>query len=375
MTELALDGHAADPAWEQLRAKWLALLNGDGQGSIYQHPDVVRSMEKSGTCPVVFANQDHDELSFLAVLLRMKRRYRIVPGLPSLSLSLAKLLGNHVVGCHDEISLAPFLSMMSEVLSSGQVDQMLFEDLEVNSPLWKALANLRQTGVSVSYPCAPQPHWWIRFPKVPQDYWKKFSHKRRYNLRSSVKKLRHQVICYRSQQEVATFLEKAFHVSQKSWQTRRLGLRIENSFQERKYWESVATQGAYRSYILAQDAQPIAFMLGIQWQGTFVSEEIGYDPAHADFAPGTVLHFRVLEDLIASDTPAMVDFGFGDNVYKQVFGNHQTLSGPVLVSRRAWRPSLVIWSQRMRSKAGQVLRAGLRHSGGITTVRRLYRRR
>src|SRR5207237_3609270 len=112
---------------------------------------------------------------------------------------------------------------------------------------------------------------------------------------------------------------------------------------------------------------------GIQWEGTFVSEEIGYDPAYADFAPGTVLHFRVLEDLIARNTPAMADFGFGDNVYKQVFGNHHTLSGPVLLSRRSWRPLLVTWSERMRSKAGQALRAALKCSGALTTVRRLYR--
>ena len=39
-------------------------------------------MEKSRTNPVVFVRQDHDDFACLAVLLQMKRRYRILPGLP-----------------------------------------------------------------------------------------------------------------------------------------------------------------------------------------------------------------------------------------------------------------------------------------------------
>src|SRR5262249_52303843 len=184
----------------------------------------------------------------------------------------------------------------------------------------------------------------------------------------------HSLICYREKEEVPLFLDKAHQVSLRTWQSKRLGLRIENSPEVRKFWEGVASLGAMRSYVLEQDGRPLAFMLGIQWKGRFVSEEIGYDQDYAAFAPGKVLHFRLLDDLIARDTPALLDFGSGDNEYKRVFGNQQTMSGPALLVRRAWRPMAVAWLSRVRHRVGQRLRGGLLRVGLLSTVRKLLRR-
>src|SRR5207253_9536540 len=101
---------------------------------------------------------------------------------------------------------------------------------------------------------------------------------------------------------VGVFLEKAHEISKHSWQTKRLGIRINSTLEQRNFLEFLASQGALRSYVLEQNGRPLAFELGVQWQGCFVLEETGYDSSYSSYSPGTVLLFRILQDLIARDT-------------------------------------------------------------------------
>ncbi len=378
--KILLESFSDIPGLKQFRSDWMKCLDGDRGGVIYLHPDLIFSGKAQGRDGLVAivaqrGEQDSGEICCLAILRSFDKRISVIPGLSlHLALRARKLVSNRILGTNGHESLAAFIRAFAKILVDAEVDHILFEDIEVSSPLWDALENVLEPGVAVLYPTTPQPHWWIRFPDPAEDYWKKFSSRTRYNLRSRAKKLRHTITCYREREQVPLFLDKAHRVSLATWQSRKLGLRIRNSPEERKYWELVASHGALRSYVLEQDGCPLAFMLGIQWKGCFVSEEIGYDPAYAVSAPGTVLHFRIIEDLIADDTPASVDFGFGDSEYKRVFGNQQTMSGPVVMVRRALYPMGVAWLEQARRMMGGGVRASLNRLGLLSSVRRLSRR-
>jgi len=228
--------------------------------------------------------------------------------------------------------------------------------------------------VAVFYPDKPQPHWWIRFPEKPGEYWNQFSSKTRYNFRREAQKLKHSVTCFAEKESVPGFLEKAHEISKRSWQRKRLGLRIGNTLEERSFYEFLASQGALRSYVLELDGRPLAFGVGVQWKGCFILEETAYDSTYSSYSPGTVLLFRILQDLIARDTPRLVDFGFGDGEYKRLFANQQTVSGSVLLLPRRLRPMLAMWVERLRrgvSRGFRTASSGLRIS---SRLRRLYRR-
>jgi CelD/BcsL family acetyltransferase involved in cellulose biosynthesis len=170
-------------------------------------------------------------------------------------------------------------------------------------------------------------------------------------------------------------LTKAQLVSAKSWQTRRLGgLRIQNTPSALAYWQAIAHMGGFRSYLTEREGQPIAFVLGVQWNGRFIYEEPGYDPAFADLSPGMVILLRAIEELYARNTPKVFDFGFGHAEYKQILGSRMSQSGPVLLIRRGWKPAAVMGMERLRREAGAAARAMLRDSGLLETVRRMYRR-
>src|SRR5439155_10462813 len=134
------------------------------------------------------------------------------------------------------------------------------------------------------------------------------------------------------------------------------------------FYEFLASQGALRAYVLEQNERPLAFEVGVQWKGCFVLEETAYDSAYAPQSPGTVLLFRILQDLVARDTPRLVDFGFGDGEYNRLFANQQTVSGSVLLLPRRLRPMLAVWVERFRRSMSRGFRAA---SSGLRISSRL----
>ena len=60
--------------------------------------------------------------------------------------------------------------------------------------------------------------------------------------------------------------------------------------------------------------------MGTSYKGTFHSSFMGYDSAYQRYSPGSVLQIKVLEDL-CHDGIKELDFGLGDAMYKQRFGN------------------------------------------------------
>jgi hypothetical protein len=385
-----LDGGLLEPRWleqspgyptgETLVRMWMECLESDAAGSIYLHPRLLLSPQAmGGEVPLLYARsvQSGERLGSLGVLMSKIMPVKPLPGVPwVLRLRGYRLVGNQFLGEQDPQGLKAFVNKVAEFIASGAGDCVLFEDLEVDSPLWTLLSEegrRADSKVALFYPGQPQPHWWIRFPEKREEYWNHFSKKTRYNIRRSAKKLEHTLLCYRDPQDVPALLEKAHHVSTKSWQAKRRGLRVRNSRGERNFWSGIAACGGLRSYVLEQNGRPLAFVIGLQWGGCYTYEEIAYDRTYAEHSPGTVLLFRLLEDLIARDPPHLLDFGFGDGEYKHVFGNHQTQSGPMLLVRRGWRPLTVMRLRQLRTTLAIQLRAGIKRLG-LTGLRRLYRR-
>src|SRR5205085_7413098 len=120
----------------------------------------------------------------LAALAPKTRRVRLLPGLPlGLSLHGRRLIANQVLG-DDEAAAEAFVRALARWLRSAgsACDFVLFEDIEVDSPLWQALQREAARGeVAAYHPDHCQPHWWLHLPQNPQDYWKQFTGKTRYN--------------------------------------------------------------------------------------------------------------------------------------------------------------------------------------------------
>lgn len=366
---------------QPLRRDWQNQLARAGSGGIYLHPEWVLSLPDRDQS-VLYVGPHAPEgggASPCLALLRPKsihlgRRGRL-PGL--LSLHGFYLVRDQLLGETNGTGARAFVDDLIGWLDSRETraEFVLFEDTLVDSPLWKCLQEASKDGrAAVWYPYPPQAHYFIRFPDPPELYWKRFSGKARYNLRAAARKLPHRVIQYTRPEQVAEFLARANAISGRSWQGKRLGLRMQDSPESRREYGFLAAQGAWRSYILEHEDQPLAFQLGFQWNGCFMLEETGYVQAYAHQSPGSVLMFRVVEDLLAHQTPSLCDFGAGDGAYKRFYGTEQTVSGPVLLVRRSPRTRAVLGLHRLSRGAGRGLRTLLKGLRLHSYVRNLYRK-
>jgi CelD/BcsL family acetyltransferase involved in cellulose biosynthesis len=254
----------------------------------------------------------------------------------------------------------------------GKAESIVIEDLVVGSPLWEALTTPKLPGVDVFHPHEPQPHWWIEFPQQPLQYWDKFSTRLRGKFRQRATRLG-AVRCFRSVDQVPPFLAMAHEICANRRQARGSDMPVANSPRELAFWKLAAHHGGMRSYVLEHENRPVAFALAEQWNQRLVYRQIGYDQAYADYHPGQALLYRVLQDVIERDCPKVVDLGVGDVDDKGVFANQQVLTGPIVLVRSSWRPRAAMQMDLLRRKTSNALRAGLRHLGRLTRVRRLHR--
>ena len=83
----------------------------------------------------------------------------------------------------------------------------------------------------------------------------------------------------------------------------------------------VAERGWLRSFLLLAGDSAVAFAFCFQGKKTLVYETIGYDREFAKYSTGTILLYRLLENLYQQDKPDYVDFGEGEAEYKRLLAN------------------------------------------------------
>jgi CelD/BcsL family acetyltransferase involved in cellulose biosynthesis len=362
-----------------LVAKWCKLAERAPSSLVEMHPQIVLLGAGADTNSprglLLHASDQAGELTSLAVLMEKDVALPLLPGLAwRPSLRGLRLVGSRLLQTDSDVELADFAASFQQLLSGpgARYACLLLEDVPVDSPWWEIFRSNRRLR-RIEH-VAPQPRWFLRFPGSAEAYWKGFSSKTRYNFRRQKRLFDHQWQAVTKPAQVASFLSDATAVSSRSWQGKRLGLRVRSDFDRLLFFSRLAELGALRCYLLRSQGEPVAFAIGTQWHGRFILEEIGYDTRYANYSPGTVLWLNILEDMFQRNTPELVDFGFGDGAYKQLFGNQSSQSGTLLVVSRRFGPSLKMGLSRMAAWTGGAARSTLRRSGLADWFRRRYRR-
>lgn len=361
------------PVGIDLLSEWRRFVMEHPTASVYFMPDIALLPGQNVHEPVVYAHwHDSGRLRALAILPTRSVQLSIVPRVSSW-LSGRRLLENMLLTDGTGDLDHQFATSMCTLLDAPGLDCLILPDADVASPLRPALAQItRQKHLLYRELAAPAPHRWIRFPQRAEDYWSQFSKKTRYNFRYRAKHLDHTVRRTQSPDEIQDFVTLVNDLINRTWQHRRLGLKIDPA-QKLELWREIAKLGAFRSYLLMQGNRAIAFAMGVQWKGHFTYEDTGYDPEFATKSPGQVLLYRVIEDLIADNTPELLDFGYGENEYKRIYANHETLSGPIVIVRNAILPCMAVRASQLRSAVGRSARAMLATAGAMSVIRHLHR--
>jgi hypothetical protein len=365
-----------------LRRAWLDCHARDCRAGIETHPNVALAQSAfDDDPPLVLVNWDATDpgkMNSVAVLEPDEVRTRVFPGVPwRLKLRGRQLVGNVVLGADfNENSVEAFLDGITEILRSRRADSITIDEVALNSPMWRALSALRRRGLTYFHDRVPAAHSYLDFPEKPEDYWKKISNKTRKRVRKQGQDLKTVMVHYRTPEGVQEFLNKANAICAKSWQGLTLGKRIGNDPKTCAYWTEIAKLGAMRSYTLEIDGVPIAFQRSMQWNGTLVLDQTGYDPAYHPHSPGTMMMHQIIDDLIADNTPRRVDFGQGDFPYKRYFGTTLIEAVPVIIVPRRMKPLGVMLASRINRDAHVAARRVLERLNLFSKVKnKLYRNR
>lgn len=161
--------------------------------------------------------------------------------------------------------------------------------------------------------------------------------------------------------DVPFFVDGADYVVQRSWQGARSGEELIDRGQKwQRMLTDLADRGILRSYLLLCADKPCAYVLGYQFRGVFYYVQIGYDQALSQYSPGTSLLYMLIEDLIVYNKASLLTFGFGDNNYKQEFGNLRSQDAlMILLRKNGLNRSRRFFHSAFR-KTGQSLRKYLR---------------
>lgn len=160
-------------------------------------------------------------------------------------------------------------------------------------------------------------HHTLRLPPTFADYLAKLARKRRYNLGRQVRIFSarcggadpHRM---KGVRELEPFFD-AVTGSAAGYVTRGPVLSCPA---EQSRLRDLAGRGLVLGYSLGHGNTVVAWMLGYYYGGTYLVVSIGYHPAYARYSPGAVLLHRVVEDLIATRSASVINFGDGRPAYR-----------------------------------------------------------
>lgn len=360
-----------------LRQQWEKMHEQSDDAHPLLHPDAVEawfgqdSGEKSSS-PFVHALMQGTELLSLGVLdswtlpivgrLKWKRSGRRLYSKSLLS--------------RDSKAAVSWLRSLANASNRYVVDSLYVEALDRKSSL---CSFLKGAGREMRWlePGSPQPRWRIQLPTSIEEYWtQQFSSKTRNTLRRKKKRLAdYTVKVVTTPDEMAEFLSAASDVSRESWQSRTLGLRVQNSERELRLFSDLASRGEFRGYLMSFESRFVAFAIVTNHNGTASYEETGYLPESSDLSPGQILVSELVDDIISTGQCILFDFGLGHASYKESFSNHQSLSEDVWLLRRGLRTSIDFATIHFLRMLRSATKTVLAHVGLLHVLKRWSRRR
>lgn len=223
---------------------------------------------------------------------------------------------------------------MEKLLRSGDADIVYFEHLPEESEFYKTLRASPSFTLKDHFP-ERITHWELTLTGSAEGFYKNLSTKKRYWFRKNERKLREhfaddvQVKCYREPKDLETIFRDVEEVAKLTYH-RGLGVGFMDNEEFRDRFRLTLEKGWQNVYVLYTGGKPCSFWIGTLYKNRFNLNFTGYKPEFSSFEPGMILFAKMLEDLSERKVPKF-DFGFGDAVYKQHYGDNSWKEASVIV--------------------------------------------
>lgn len=217
------------------------------------------------------------------------------------------------------------MDYLNILLRNKQSDVVMFQQLPFHHPLFcqtrKSLSLFRRN----LFPKVNL-HWRMDVPDTMESFYAQLSSKTRQTLKRQLKQASKQFQVRLAEcsnaDSLPEILSDAVSVSSHTYQY-ALGWGLRSDPATHQQLITASNNGWLRLHVLYLDNEPKAFQLGLQYQGTYFLQSMGFDPEMRKWHLGTGLFLRVLEQLCEDPSVERFDFGFGDAEYKRRFASKQ----------------------------------------------------
>jgi CelD/BcsL family acetyltransferase involved in cellulose biosynthesis len=270
------------------------------------------------------------------------------------------------------------LRALLDAVRSERLDALYVSRLPVGSPLHQRAAT---AGGFLYRDRVPdrEPHWTMQVPADMQEFYRRFSTKRRHEIRRKIHQVERacegevSVRTFTRPDEIDAMIATVRAVADSTYQS-RMGVGFKDDAVARERLEIAARAGRLRAWALLLRGEPSAFWLGTVLGETLFLEYTGYRREHKQMEPGSVLFVKLVESLCGTRIRA-VDFGFGEAFYKHRFGTASHEEASFFVFRTGARG---VWLNGARTAllgGGRLARALTDALRARDRVKRLWRDR
>jgi CelD/BcsL family acetyltransferase involved in cellulose biosynthesis len=180
---------------------------------------------------------------------------------------------------------------------------------------------------------------------------------------------------YRDEDEVDEYFATARKVSARTFQERLLDVGLPDTPSFIDQTRAEARRGDWRGYVLQAQGQAIAYVHCPIVRGVALYAFVGFDPAYAQWSPGTILQWLLMERMFADDHVHWFDFTEGEGPHKAFFSTHHWYCADVWVLAPTLRNWLIVGLHVGLDRTGVLAGLALDRLGLKQRVRRLMRRR
>jgi CelD/BcsL family acetyltransferase involved in cellulose biosynthesis len=253
-----------------------------------------------------------------------------------------------VSGADDPRTARDVIHRVEVALASGDADVAIIPAVRIGSPLDRAANDIPGALRRGRFSTAAE-HRRLMLPGTYDELLATRDKRSRYNLKRQTKLLANEfgerlaIRLLRGPEDFERVFDDLEHIASKTYQ-RGLGAGFSDTPERRELVRVAMERGWFRAWVMSVDDEPVAFWQGNVVGGTYYSSSTGYDPAYTKQGVGTILLLRLFEDLCADPDVGIVDFGWGDAVYKRRWANDSWQEHDVIVfapTVRAVRTSLI----------------------------------
>lgn len=230
-----------------------------------------------------------------------------------------------LMGAWDESGATAFIHHLRQLMQREHIDAVYLAAMRLDSPVYKAANQfvpffLRDSVLKNNL------HWWADLPDTFDAFQKRINTKHRAQLRSKERKLAEhcggtiQVRYFQVPQKVSLFCSTAEKIARATY-LRGLGEGFVDNEEMRNRLDLAARKGWMRGHVLYADEKPCAFWLGTLYNHVLYLDYTGFNSDLKEYNAGQILFIKMIEGLCDAGSIRGIDFGFGDAIYKQQYGD------------------------------------------------------